>query len=53
VELWIEDLKRETIFVYREPGPKTYSISLAFHRGDSISIAAFPDVRFQVRDLIG
>ena len=53
VELWIEDLQHETIFVYRDPGPKTYVTTLAFHVGDSISIAAFPDVAFQVRDLLG
>jgi Uma2 family endonuclease len=52
-ELWIEDLKRDTIFVYRNPGPKTYATSLEFHRGDSISIGAFPDLIFQVADLIG
>lgn len=53
LELWIEDLRRNTIFVYREPGPKTYATALTFQRGDSISIAAFPDIAFKVSDLIG
>ena len=53
VELWIEDLKRNTIFVYREPGPTTYATKLTFQRDDSISPVAFPDVVFRVSDLIG
>ena len=52
-ELWIEDLRHDTIFVYREPGPGTYGVSLELHRGDPISLAAFPDVIFKVDDLIG
>jgi Uma2 family endonuclease len=52
-EFWIEDLKSETIFVYRDPGLKTYATSLSFRREDSIFIAAFPDVLFSVSDLIG
>jgi Uma2 family endonuclease len=52
-ELWIEDLRRNTIFVYRDPGPNTYATTATFQRGDSISVAAFPDVVFKVNDLIG
>jgi Uma2 family endonuclease len=52
-ELWIEDLKHDTIFVYRDPGPKTYASALAFCRGDSINVAAFADITFKVEDLIG
>ena len=52
-ELWIEDLGRDTIFVFRDPGPWTYGTSLKFRRGDKISLLAFPDVSFRVEDLIG
>jgi hypothetical protein len=52
-ELWIEDLQNDTIFVYREPGPGAYGVSLELHRGDPISLIAFPDVVFKVEDLIG
>jgi Uma2 family endonuclease len=52
-EFWIEDLKAGVIFVYRNPGPKTYSTSLVVRRGDSISIAAFPEIVFKVDDLLG
>ena len=53
LELWIEDLKKDTIFVYRDPGLTTYATTLVLRRGDPICIAAFPDVVFQVSDLLG
>ena len=52
-ELWIDDLKNNTIFVYRDPGQTTYATTLVLKRGDPISIAAVPDIVFQVGDLIG
>jgi Uma2 family endonuclease len=52
-EFWIEDLRRDTIFVYRDPGLGAYRTSLEFRRGDRISLPAFPDVSFAVEDLIG
>jgi len=52
-ELWIEDLRRNTLFVYRDPGPATYGQSLTLHRGDSISLLAFPDIAINVDELIG
>jgi Uma2 family endonuclease len=52
-ELWIEDLRSDTIHVYREPGPGSYGVALEFHRGDTLSLAAFPEVSFRVEDLIG
>ena len=52
-ELWIENLQNDVILVYRDPGPKTYSTSLTVHRGESISLAAFPDVVFKVDELLG
>ena len=52
-ELWIEDLRHNTLFVYRDPGTATYGQSLTFHRGDSISLLAFPDITFTVEELIG
>jgi Uma2 family endonuclease len=52
-ELWIENLQEDVILVYRDPGPKTFSTSLVFHRGESVSLAAFPDVAFNVDELLG
>ncbi len=52
-ELWIENLQEEVILVYRNFTAQAYSASLVFHRGDSISPAAFPDVVFKVDELLG
>ena len=52
-ELWIENLQEDVILVYRDPGPKTFSTSLVFHRGESFSLTAFPDVAFTVDELLG
>ncbi len=52
-EVWIENLQEDVILVYRRPGPETYSTSLALHRGESISLATFPDVLFKVEELLG
>jgi Uma2 family endonuclease len=53
VEVWIEDLQSNAIFVYRNPGPEGYSTSLTVHPGDQLSLAAFPDTTFKVEDLLG
>jgi Uma2 family endonuclease len=52
-EVWIEDLRGGMILVYRDRAGETYATSLVFHRGDSITIAAFPDIPFKVDDLLG
>jgi Uma2 family endonuclease len=52
-ELWIIDLQQETLFAYREPGPKSYGKTLTLNRGGSLSMLAFPVVVFQVEELIG
>jgi Uma2 family endonuclease len=52
-EVWIEDLAGGMILVYRDRRGENYETSLIFHRGDSISPAAFPEAAFRVDDLIG
>ena len=52
-ELWIEDLQHDALFVYRDPVKGGYRTSLELHHGDSISLAAFPEITFKVEDLIG
>jgi Uma2 family endonuclease len=52
-ELWIEDLRHDAILVFREPDRGVYRTTLELHRGDSISLGAFPDLTFKVDDLIG
>lgn len=52
-EVWIEDLQSDAILVYRNPEKDRYLISLTFRRGDQISVATFPEILFEVADLIG
>jgi Uma2 family endonuclease len=52
-EVWIEDVQGEVILVFRDPGVNGYNTSLVVGHGDSIAIAAFPEVPFEVNDLIG
>ena len=52
-EVWIEDLKGDSLLVYRDPAEKTFKTSLTLHRGDSVSPLAFPAVKFKVEDLLG
>ena len=51
-EVWIEDLKKDVILVFRDLADSEYSTSLVFRPGDSISLSAFPDVLFKVEDLL-
>ena len=52
-EVWIEDLRSNKILVLRNPEKDRYLQSLTFQRGEQIVIAAFPEIAFQVDDLIG
>ena len=51
-EVWIEDLQHDLLFVYREPRGETYDTVLTLRPGDSVSPAAFPDVKFSVQELL-
>ena len=52
-EVWIEDLTKELLLIYRSPADKGYAVSLTLHRGDAISPLAFPEVTFTIEDLLG
>jgi Uma2 family endonuclease len=52
-EVWIEDLKRDVILVFRDPKGDQYQTQLTFRHGDTISPLAFPKSTFRVDDLIG
>ena len=52
-EFWIEDLKHDLLLVHREPAGNNYATLLTLHKGDSISVAAFPEVVFKVDDFLG
>jgi len=52
-EVWIEDLQANVILVFRNRAGERYSTSMAFHRGEQVSLAAFPEITFKVEDLLG
>jgi len=52
-EYWILNLKDQTLLVFRDPANKRYATRLTFHRGDSISVNAFPETVFHAEDLLG
>lgn len=52
-EVWIENLENDLLLVFRDPAGDTYQTCITLHRGDSISMAVFPDVVFKVEDFLG
>jgi Uma2 family endonuclease len=51
-EVWIEDLKRDLLVVYRNPSGKGYETKVTLTPDDFISLPAFPDISFSVRELL-
>jgi Uma2 family endonuclease len=51
-EVWIEDLRNDLLLVYRNPSGEAYATELTFKADDSVSLLAFPDTSFPVRDLL-
>ena len=52
-EVWIVNLKNQTIEQYREPSLSGYSQSRIHRRDEEITIEAFSEVLFAVEELIG
>jgi Uma2 family endonuclease len=52
-ELWIENLQQNVLTVCREPTGTNYKSQTSFRPGDSISPLAFPEITFEVKDLLG
>ena len=52
-EVWIVNVKERGIEQFREPEGASYSFSRVHRRGEWISIEAFPDVEFEIQELIG
>ncbi len=52
-EVWIVNLKKATIEQFCSPSLSEYAISQNYRRGESIALTAFPEVTFQVDELIG
>ena len=53
LEVWIENLEEDLLLVCRDPSDNSYQTNLTLQRGDSVSVAAFPDVVFKVEDFLG
>ena len=51
-EVWLVDLKEDTIAVHRDPAGGEYRTVLEARRGGTVSPLAFPDVVLAVDDLI-
>lgn len=52
-EVWLANVNTRRIEGYRGPGPEGYGESRVFQEDDLLSIQAFPDVAFTVRELLG
>ena len=53
LEVWIEDLKEQTLLVFRNPFGKAYKTSLNLRQGASVFLHAFPEIAFPVDELLG
>ncbi len=52
-EVWLEDLTRNVIEVYRSPSPQGYQDTHRVGRGQRITPQAFPDLDLAVDDILG
>jgi len=52
-EFWIVDLTGDVLLVFREPSKGAYKSSLELHRGESVSLLAFPEINIEVAELLG
>ena len=52
-EVWIENLNSDELLVYRDLSDDTDTTTLTLRPGDSVSVAAFPEIPFKVNDLLG
>jgi Uma2 family endonuclease len=53
VEVWLANVNTHRIEGYRRPERAGYAESRVFQEDDLLSIQAFPDVTFTVRELLG
>ncbi len=52
-EVWLVDINKQCIEVYRTPAPSGYQNVQKFQRGQTLSIQAFPDVAITVDEVLG
>jgi Uma2 family endonuclease len=51
-EVWIVNIAAGELFVYRSPSGKAYEEALTLRAGEAVSPVAFPDVTFQVDEIL-
>lgn len=51
-EYWIINVRAEVIEVHTEPTGSGYAAVTTKHRGDTISLRAFPDITIAVSDIL-
>ena len=52
-ELWIANLNRDQVAVYRDPTPDGYATTRVARRGESISSLVFPELTVIVDEILG
>jgi len=52
-EVWIENLESDLLLVFRDPAGDAYQTCLTLRRGDSVSVAAFPNAVFKAEEFLG
>jgi Uma2 family endonuclease len=52
-EVWIADLRKNVVRIFRHPEAGQYRTVLTSNPGDTLSVLALPDTVFHVSDLIG
>ncbi|MEW6236454.1 MAG: Uma2 family endonuclease, partial [Candidatus Omnitrophota bacterium] len=52
-ELWILNLDKQVIEIFRQPSPEGYRQSFIASPGESINLESFPEYTFNVSDILG
>lgn len=52
-EVWLVDLKKQCLELYRQPSANGYLYVRKLQRGDSLTIQAFPDISFTADEVLG
>ena len=52
-EVWIEDLERDTLLVFRDPSGDRYQTCLTLRSGDSVTTSTFPDDVVRTEEFLG
>ena len=52
-EVWIENLSKDELLVYRNPAGQVYEVCLTLLAGDTVAPLAFPDSVFKIEQILG